>query len=456
MSITTTRPHDTTPDAPRPARLMGRVVFASLATGVVLAVVLTLAVFAGGSEHTITGTALLAFAAGWATLAALTSRSTTQPQRWARVPATAMAVAGAGLLTLAPDQDTLTAAGWVWPPVLLALALWSLVRVRAAMTGRARWAVHVLLIGLVVAAVGGAVETVALAHDKTTVVMPGQRYDIGGRQLHLTCQGTGSPTVVLLSGTGEMSVSWARIVPQVSPTTRVCAYDRAGQGWSDDAPHPQDAVEMAGDLHELLAVAGEHGPFVLAGHSLGGVYSLAFAAQYPNLVAGMVLLDSTSPEQFAALPAYPGQYQLIRRVYSVAPSMARLGLARLFSSLASSTLPQPAASQVRAFESSSRGLENARNEVSRYRDAMRQAQALSTLADKPLVVVTASGSVKDTAGWSAAQDKLAALSTNTKHVVVDATHEGVVDDPRGSAASADAIGRAAAEVRSAMLVSSAG
>lgn len=111
---------------------------------------------------------------------------------------------------------------------------------------RARWALQAVLIGLVIASVGGAVETVALAHDKTAMVMQGHLYDIGGRQLHLSCQGTGSPTVVLLSGTGEMSASWARIVPQVAPTTRVCAYDRAGQGWSDDAPHPQDAPGWRG------------------------------------------------------------------------------------------------------------------------------------------------------------------------------------------------------------------
>ena len=129
--------------------------------------------------------------------------------------------------------------------------------------------------------------------------MPGQTFDIGGRSLHMTCAGNGSPTVVLLSGTGEMSASWARIVPEVASNTRVCAYDRAGQGWSDDAPHPQDGNEMAADLHQLLAVAGEHGPYLLAGHSLGGVYSLAFAAKYPDDVAGVALLDSSSPEQFA-------------------------------------------------------------------------------------------------------------------------------------------------------------
>ena len=114
--------------------------------------------------------------------------------------------------------------------------------------------------------------------------------------------------MVLFNGLGEFSASWARVVDQVGDDTRVCAYDRAGQGWSEDVDEPQDGVTAAADLHALLDAAGEHGPYVLVGHSIGGTYALTYAAQYPEQVAGMVLLDSSSPRQFTAMPDYPFQY----------------------------------------------------------------------------------------------------------------------------------------------------
>jgi hypothetical protein len=107
-----------------------RIVAASLFTGLVAAAVLTLVVFAGAGEHAITVSALLGFALGWAMLAALSIRMTSQAQRWAFVPAAAMAVTGLGLLILAPGDAALTTAGWAWPPVLLTLAVWIVFRVR--------------------------------------------------------------------------------------------------------------------------------------------------------------------------------------------------------------------------------------------------------------------------------------------------------------------------------------
>lgn len=132
---------------------------------------------------------------------------------------------------------------------------------------------------------------------------------------------------------------WSRITPAVGRTTRVCAYDRAGQGWSDDAPHPQDGIEIAADLHTLLGRAGESGPYVLVGHSTGGTYAMTYAAQYPADVAGMVLLDSARPDQFTVLPDYAGFYSTWRRVSALLPSLGRLGVGQLLSSSAGSTLP---------------------------------------------------------------------------------------------------------------------
>lgn len=174
---------------------------------------------------------------------------------------------------------------------------------------------------------------------------------------------------------------------------------------------------------------------------------MTYAARYPNDIAGLVLLDSSTPEQFTALPDYPGAYEMMRRLYGTAPSLARLGVGRLYSSSAHSSLPQPAAGQVRAFGTSSRGFEDARDDVFRFQDAFTQAQALKTIGDKPLVVLTASGSIKDTAGWPAAQDKLTTLSTNVVHITADTDHAGVVGDHRGAIATANAIHIAVLAVR---------
>ena len=101
--------------------------------------------------------------------------------------------------------------------------------------------------------------------------------------------------MVLEPGAGGMSSDLAWITPAVARDTRVCVYDRAGRGWSEPADSPQDAAQIATDLHTLLQRGNVPGPYVLAGHSFGGLYVLTFAARYPDEVAGMVLLDSTEP-----------------------------------------------------------------------------------------------------------------------------------------------------------------
>jgi hypothetical protein len=236
-----TATHPTGPAAtdPRPGTGPIRWVIAgSLLTGAVLAVVLPLVVFDSGSEAVTTGPALLGFAAGWAVLAVLTSRMTSQPQRWAWVPAAALGATGLGLLLTAPADRMLTAAGWLWPPLLLALAAWMGVRVRRSLAaGSGRWLLYPVVAVTAVAAVGGAVETVGLTSDQRSYAMPGRLYDVGGHRLHLDCTGSGSPTVVLMSGLGGFSTGWARIAPPIAGTTRVCAYDRAGRDGARTPPN---------------------------------------------------------------------------------------------------------------------------------------------------------------------------------------------------------------------------
>jgi len=150
----------------------------------------------------------------------------------------------------------------------------------------------------------------------------------------------------------------------------------------------------------------------------------------------MVLLDSSSPDQFTAIPSFAGSYAMTRRVVALLPSLSRLGLARF--SPAAPALSTPAAAQVRAFSTSAHGLRNVRDEQSRLRDVFAQARALATLGGEPLAVVTAN-EVLSTTGWATAQDRLAALSINSSHRIADATHGGLLDDPYGAVISVRAI-----------------
>jgi pimeloyl-ACP methyl ester carboxylesterase len=435
--------HDVAAPATPRTGPMARIIAGSLATGAMSALVLTLVVFAGGTESVITGSTLIAFGLGWALIAALTVRHTNRPQRWTALPAAAMGATGIALLAFTPENAAMTQLSWVWPPVALALAVWMFVQIRRALTGRGRWLLTPVVAVLGLAAIGATYENITLLRDEHTYTAPGKRYNVGGHQLHLDCHGHGGPTVLLSSGLGEISASWVRITDQVGDTTRVCAYDRAGQGWSADAESPQDGVTAAMDLHTLLAVAGEHGPYVLVGHSTGGAYAMTYAAQYPEQVAGLVLLDSSSPEQLTKIPSYAGQYAVMRRGMALLPTLARLGLGRV---LAASNLPAPAADQVRALTSTARATRNGRDELSVIPAVFEQAQALTTLQDRPLAVVTASESL-ETTGWAAAQDRLATLSTNHVHRTVHSTHSGLLEDQHASTESVRAITEVISSVR---------
>jgi pimeloyl-ACP methyl ester carboxylesterase len=155
---------------------------------------------------------------------------------------------------------------------------------------------------------------------------------------------------------------------------------------------------------------------------------MTYAAEYPEEVAGMVLLDSMSPYAFTALPDFASEQSMIRRGLGVLPSLARLGVTQVLLASAWSSLSVPAASQAQAFASSPPGMRSMRDEQSIYPEVLDRAQALTSLNDKPLVVVTTTESLEQIKGWSDAQDRLAALSANSQRRVADATHEGLIDD----------------------------
>ena len=249
---------------------IGWIVAGSLATGLVAALLLVFAPFIPAEEGAVTGAVLCGFALGWALLAVLSVRFTDQPQRWAAAPALFMGLGG--LLLLGFGSSVHGVLDWVWPPALLALVIWMIVRAHRQLHSRAgRWLLYPVLAVLALAAVGGGYQTLGAAADARAYPMPGQLIDVGGHRLHLHCTGSGSPTVVLEPGGGEMSSNMGWIAPAVARDTRVCVYDRAGRGWSQPADTPQDGTQIATDLHTLLQRGHLPGPYVLAGHSFGGL-----------------------------------------------------------------------------------------------------------------------------------------------------------------------------------------
>jgi pimeloyl-ACP methyl ester carboxylesterase len=429
---------------------IGWIVAASLATGLVAALLLAVAPFIPAEEPAVTGAVLCGFALGWAMLAVLSVRFTDQPQRWATAPALVLGLGG--LLLVGFGSPAHQVLNWVWPPAVLALAIWMVVRVHRQLHSRGgRWLLYPVIALLALASIGGGYQTLGEAADAGAYPMPGQLIDVGGHRLHLSCTGAGTPTVVLEPGAGEMSSSLGWIAPAVARDTRVCVYDRAGRGWSEPADSAQDGAQIATDLHTLLQRGHVPGPYVLAGHSFGGLYVLTFAARYPDEVAGMVLVDSTAPASAASPGTHSsgggGSSDGMRRVSALVSTAARLGLARLYAQVDFGSLPPRSRDEVRASAATPSTLRSTIDEYLQAAASVEQAAALGDFADKPLIVLTA-GSGHD-AAWAAAQNRMATLSTNSAHRIIDgATHQDLIANQEDAATTTQAILDVVASVRS--------
>jgi pimeloyl-ACP methyl ester carboxylesterase len=428
-------------DAARSGHI-GRIVAGSLATELIAALLLVIAPFISPEENDVTGAVLCGFAVGWALLAVLSTRYTDQPQRWAAAPALFMGVGG--LLLIGFGSSLREVLNWVWPPVLLALVIWMFVRARRQLHSRSRrWLLYPVLAVLAVVSVGSGYQTVREAADANAYPRSGQLIDVGGHRLHLNCTGTGSPTVVLQPGGGDFSSVEAWIAPAVAAHTRVCVYDRPGRGWSEPADSPQDATRVAIDLHTLLRRGNVPGPYVLAGHSFGGLYGLTYADRYPDDVAGMVLIDSTDPAtdaDAAKATAYdPGSYDAATdRVAALGALAARVGLVRLIGSFSYGDLPPQARDEVRAKTATADYASSWIDEFVQANASGAEAAMLTDRGNKPLVVLTAGAETDAT--HDAAQTKLAALSTNSSHRVVEgASHPGLIYDQRYAKATTEGI-----------------
>ena len=152
------------------------------------------------------------------------------------------------------------------------------------------------------ALIGVLYQNIAATRDLREHPMPGTLVDVGGYRLHINCMGHGSPTVVLDAGLGISFNSWRKVQPQIATFTQVCSYDRAGLGYSEASPFPRTSRVIAQELQKLLVNSQIAPPYVMVGHSLGGFNVRVYTSQNPSSVVGMILVDSSHPDQFNRYP----------------------------------------------------------------------------------------------------------------------------------------------------------
>jgi len=241
---------------------------------------------------------------------------------------------------------------------------------------------------LFVVLAGATYQGVATALERRQFPHPGRMVDVGGHQLHLSCDGRGAPTVLLEAPATAMSSAWAWVQADVAKVTRVCSYDRAGLGWSEagDVPFTPEAVPT--ELRMLLQGSGEPGPYVVAGAELGAAYALLYASRYPDDTAALVLVDSPGP--FSS----NRRSTAATRFLTVSPWLARTGVLRVTRTLTNSAvgLPEPAAGALKAFLNRPDHLTRAAAELSRWDETVAMADAAPQRQTLPVTQVALEGS----------------------------------------------------------------
>jgi pimeloyl-ACP methyl ester carboxylesterase len=263
---------------------------------------------------------------------------------------------------------------------------------------------------------------------------PGRLVDIGGYRLHIDCEGTGSPAVILEAGLGDIGLSWSDVQPAVARMTTVCSYDRAGLGWSEAGPFPRDPVRETAELHALLARAGIQPPYVLVGHSYGGDLTRLYAARFPLGIVGLVLVEASNQDQWSKLPEARKDWDAYLSQCRLDPLRARFGLLRL----RHDPIPYYADAVRPTAEGFSYGPKSVAAVCGEARALLgpgpAELQPVQSLGTLPLIVISAGKSfwrdAETWATWQAMQARDTTLSTHAAQVIApDAQHEVEHDAP---------------------------
>ena len=263
------------------------------------------------------------------------------------------------------------------------------------------------------------------------VPAPGRIVDLGGYKLHINCQGSGSPTIILDAGIGDWSTHWLAVQNLIKTDTRVCSYDRAGYGWSEPGPRPRDSTRIVDDLHSLLDKAQIDPPYILVGHSFGGLNMRLFASTYPAEVVGLVLVDASHP---ASLP-----YQ--RNADGSVPSTGMPGnqlMAIQPTDDEDLKFPPEAQAAIHDDLLHTKSLVTARAEFRSMGFSVQELQKAAPLGHLPLIVLTRGkqawphnpdGDAKEKM-WQEEQSELVKLTDHSRQIIaINSGHHIQLDEP---------------------------
>ena len=364
----------------------------------------------------------LAFAASWATArlplraAGPTSPSggrSSRPSSWASPRRRSSSLAPTG-----------NEAGWVWPPAILALVGWMAIRSRRDLRSRARVLVlYPVFAALVLSAFGGAYETYREASRPTGSAMPGRLVDVGGHTLHISCTGSGSPTVVLEAGLGEPSHddgrlgrterraddAGVRVRPRRARMERVRGRAAGRRAGRDRPAHPAAATPASPDRT------------CSPGTRPAASTSSTSPSSSRDDVAGVVLLDSMHPEQYERMASWPGFYEMFRRASAVMPSLARLGVGRVvYGTAVRRPARRPAGPGARVpLDAAAQPQRPRRVQPDPHRDEPGRRAADASATSRSPSSPRAADAEDD---WFPMQDDLATLSTDSVHRVLPRRH----------------------------------
>ncbi len=245
--------------------------------------------------------------------------------------------------------------------------------------------IAVLVLGLVF-------QAMSVEFDKRGYLPRGQLVNVAGHMMHLYCTGEGSPTIILEAGAYSYSTEWYWVQQQLSSIKRVCSYDRAGYGWSEPVSGSRDGLQLVHELHDLLQTANVPGPYVMAGHSLGGVTVPIYAAEYPDDVLGVVRVDPAIPLTSMDLDAYEKYKAQNESAYMLLSALVRFGAARFIigNEVAGYGLPSNIAAELTALKSTNQAVDTWDAEVRQsLLNLSRQAKAAPDFGARPLIILWA-------------------------------------------------------------------
>jgi len=289
----------------------------------------------------------------------------------------------------------------------------------------------VLVLFLLVA--GAIYQWTATAREARLYPPPGRLVDVGGHRLHIDCIGQGSPTVIFDAGLGDSSVTWDLVQPDVAKFTRACTYDRAGLGWSELADGPRTSEKIVAELEVLLSRSDVAPPYVLVGHSFGGMNQRLYAFRHLDQVTGIVFVDSSHPDQVNRFPRSISPESIMGHM-DVGVWTTPFGGPRLLHWCRNDyTFPNapsawdqfaPAAIALDCKETTWRA---ARAEEASFRESGREVAKATSLGNLPLIVLSHDPDLgagfppaiasQAEAAWSEMQEELRTLSSNGKRII---------------------------------------